>query len=142
MGIIQQNITACVVTICGGILSTIFGITPLLFFLLTVTMVFDFITGIAAASKRGDSITSERMVKKAKRWGFYCITLASVTILVTVTREIGINIEDASFIYNTSFLFMFTPEMWSVFENLQSLGVPIPKQVFTLMEKISLSIKK
>lgn len=141
MAFLSNNLIACITAICGGLVFSTFGVTPVMLFILVVAMLFDFMTGVAAAIKRGEEIQSKIMSRKAVRLGLYMITLVSITLLLIFSKELGVHIEDARFIYNTTFTLMFLPEMRSIFENLGSLGIKIPTSVTDLMKNISITKK-
>ena len=142
MYLIQQNIVACITAICGGVLSAIFGLSPMMLMLLVGIMMVDLFSGIRAAQYRGEKIKSKRMRDKFWHLLETGVLLLTITLLIRASLEVGVPIDSAKVIYNSAFIFIFLPEAYSVFENYKSMGWQIPEWMFTILDKISLTNKK
>lgn len=135
----KENITQGIITLITASISAYFGIIVIPLIVLTLVMVIDYITGMAAAYVNAE-LSSRRGIKGIfKKLGYYSLVCVGVTldyILSSGLAQIGIN-------NGTNILFGLIVTVWliineliSILENLSRLDVPIPKFLKSVVERL------
>lgn len=135
----KENITHGIITLIAAGVAAYFNIIAIPIIVLTVAMLVDYITGMAAAYVNAE-LSSRRGIKGIfKKLGYYSLVCVGVTldyILCSGLAQIGIN-------NGTNILFGLIVTVWliineliSILENLSRLDVPIPKFLKSVVERL------
>ena len=114
----------------GSVITTLFGEVDNLFILLLTLMVADFILGICDAIYLKKLSSSQMRKGILRKLAVFVVIAIAVRIDIVIVEQIpeGIVIADHKVTIRMFFLLYFCMnELLSVFENLDILGVPIPK---------------
>lgn len=134
----KENITQGIITLITASISAYFGIIVIPLIVLTLVMVIDYITGMAAAYVNAE-LSSRRGIKGIfKKLGYYSLVCVGVTldyILCSGLAQIGV--------YGNNIFFGLIVTVWliineliSILENLSRLDVPIPKFLKSVVERL------
>ena len=93
-------------------------------------IIFDFITGIAAAKKTGEEIKSSKVIRSAIKLVVYFLLIAGARITETAVPILGGVIDE------TVIAFLALTELISLMENVGKMGYAIPKQLLNKLEKL------
>lgn len=134
----KANITQGIITLITASISAYFGIIVIPLIVLTLVMVIDYITGMAAAYVNAE-LSSRRGIKGIfKKLGYYSLVCVGMTldyILCSGLAQIGV--------YGNNIFFGLIVTVWliineliSILENLSRLDVPIPKFLKSVVERL------
>ena len=113
----------------GTTLNVLFGSADGMFLTLIAVMVLDSITGVFCAVIRKKRSGRMGMRAFAKKMGILCI--------VSLATLIEQNILETTAIRSAVILYYISSEGLSIFENLSKIGVPIPKKLKDVLDKVS-----
>lgn len=135
----KENITQGIITLITASISAYFGIIVIPLIVLTLVMVIDYITGMAAAYVNAELSSRKGIRGIFKKLGYYSLVCVGITldyILSSGLAQIGIN-------NGTNILFGLIVTVWliineliSILENLSRLDVPIPKFLKSVVERL------
>lgn len=113
----------------GTTINVLFGSADGMFLTLIAVMVLDSITGVFCAVIRKKRSGRMGMRAFAKKMGILCI--------VSLATLIEQNILETTAIRSVVILYYISSEGLSIFENLSKIGVPIPKKLKDVLDKVS-----
>ncbi len=113
----------------GTTINVLFGSADGMFLTLIAFMVLDSITGAFCAVIRKKRSGRMGMRAFAKKMGILCI--------VSLATLIEQNILETTAIRSAVILYYISSEGLSIFENLSKIGVPIPKKLKDVLDKVS-----
>lgn len=113
----------------GTTINVLFGSADGMFLTLIAFMVLDSITGAFCAVIRKKRSGRMGMRAFAKKMGILCI--------VSLATLIEHNILETTAIRSAVILYYISSEGLSIFENLSKIGVPIPKKLKDVLDKVS-----
>lgn len=113
----------------GTTINVLFGSADGMFLTLIAFMVLDSITGAFCAVIRKKRSGRMGMRAFAKKMGILCI--------VSLATLIEQNIMETTAIRSAVILYYISSEGLSIFENLSKIGVPIPKKLKDVLDKVS-----
>lgn len=113
----------------GTTINVLFGSADGMFLTLIAVMVLDSITGVFCAVIRKKRSDRMGMRAFAKKMGILCI--------VSLATLIEQNILETTAIRSAVILYYISSEGLSIFENLSKIGVPIPKKLKDVLDKVS-----
>ena len=113
----------------GTTINVLFGSADGMFLTLIAFMVLDSITGAFCAVIRKKRSGRMGMRVFAKKMGILCI--------VSLATLIEQNILETTAIRSAVILYYISSEGLSIFENLSKIGVPIPKKLKDVLDKVS-----
>ena len=113
----------------GTAINVLFGSADGMFLTLIAFMVLDSITGAFCAVIRKKRSGRMGMRAFAKKMGILCI--------VSLATLIEQNILETTAIRSAVILYYISSEGLSIFENLSKIGVPIPKKLKDVLDKVS-----
>ncbi len=115
---------------------------PLLAILFAANIM-DYISGILLASNKGQlssKIGVKGVVKKVGYWFLIATTVGIECLMTTVAPLVNIPVEIFSMLTATVAIWLSVNECISIFENLGSLGVPLPMFLKNAVEKLKKSM--
>ena len=134
----KENITQGIITLITASISAYFGIIVVPLIVLTLVMVIDYITGMAAAYVNAELSSRKGIRGIFKKLGYYSLVCVGVTldyILCSGLAQIGV--------YGNNIFFGLIVTVWliineliSILENLSRLDVPIPKFLKSVVERL------
>lgn len=144
-----MKIKNTLVAICTAI-SGFLGILAIPVYILAVSNVIDYITGLVAAKNRGKEISSYYgMMGIVKKVFMYLLILigAFVDIMLNyITAHLGdalhVEIRKMFFVGAVVAVWLVFNEFISILENLSDIGVPMPPFLMPLIKRIKLQIEK
>ena len=113
----------------GTTINVLFGSADGMFLTLIAFMVLDSITGAFCTVIRKKRSGRMGMRAIAKKMGILCI--------VSLATLIEQNIMETTAIRSAVILYYISSEGLSIFENLSKIGVPIPKKLKDVLDKVS-----
>lgn len=122
-------INRLIVMWAGTTINVLFGSADGMFLTLIAVMVLDSITGVFCAVIRKKRSGRMGMRAFAKKMGILCI--------VSLATLIEQNILETTAIRSAVILYYISSEGLSIFENLSKIGVPIPKKLKDVLDKVS-----
>lgn len=134
----KENITHGIITLIAAGVAAYFNIIAIPIIVLTVAMLVDYITGMAAAYVNAE-LSSRRGIKGIfKKLGYYSLVCVGVTldyILCSGLAQIGIEGNKILFGLIVT-VWLIINELISILENLSRLDVPIPKFLKSVVERL------
>lgn len=114
----MENWFKPVVAVSGAAVSYLFGGWSSLLTILLTFVVFDYVTGFAAAAKEG------RLNSEVGAWGI--AKKVGIFAIVAVAHLVDTALGDAHLFRDAAIFFFLANELLSVIENAGRIGVPIP----------------
>ena len=116
------------------------GILAFPFYVLVLVNVLDYATGIMAAARRGEKISSSigfwGIVKKVCMWLLVLVGWVTDFILQTVAQTIHLDIEFTSFVAFIVIFWLMANELISILENIHDVGVDYPEPLMKILEYV------
>ena len=139
-----KAIQAVVVTIFTGITGFL-GILAVPIYLMAISNVFDYITGLLATKRRGEQISSykgiEGIAKKITMWLLVGVG-GMIDVLINYTAEqIGIGFHLPYLVSVFVALWIFANECISILENAIDIGVNLPPFLMPIVRRIKKEIE-
>lgn len=128
-------------TISAGMaaLSVYFGIIVIPLMILTITMIIDYVTGMAAAwhnkklsSKKGLS----GIIKKISYLALVCVGMGVDWLIYSGLSQAGISTEHSVFFGVLVTVWLIINELISILENLKAIGVPMPTFLIKIVKRL------
>lgn len=134
----KENIAQGIITLIAASISAYFGIIAIPLIVLTIVMLIDYITGMAAAYVNAELSSRKGIRGIFKKLGYYSLVCVGMTldyILCSGLAQIGV--------YGNNIFFGLIVTVWliineliSILENLSRLDVPIPKFLKSVVERL------
>ncbi|MBR2503343.1 MAG: phage holin family protein [Oscillospiraceae bacterium] len=125
---------------CFTAIHTKLGILAYPFYILVMVNVLDYVTGIMAAARRGEKISSSvgfwGIVKKVCMWLLVLVGWVIDFILQTVAQTIHLEVEFTSFVAFIVIFWLMANELISILENIHDVGVDYPKPMLHILEYV------
>lgn len=136
----QVNNAKMMVIAIGSALSSLLGVLAFPCGLMIISNLFDYATGLIASKFRNQDINSYRSIrgifKKVAMWILVVVgAIVDETIKYSIA-QIGINIKVSFLIASIVAIWITCNEVISILENIQDIGVPIPKFLKPLVKNI------
>ena len=135
----KENITQGIITLITASISAYFGIIVVPLIVLTLVMVIDYITGMAAAYVNAELSSRKGIRGIFKKLGYYSLVCVGITldyILSSGLAQIGITNDVNIWFGLIIAIWLIINELISILENLSRLDVPIPKFLTKFVEKL------
>ena len=135
----KENITQGIITLITASISAYFGIIVIPLIVLTLVMVIDYITGMAAAYVNAELSSRKGIRGIFKKLGYYSLVCVGITldyILSSGLAQIGITNDVNIWFGLIVAIWLIINELISILENLSRLDVPIPKFLTKFVEKL------
>lgn len=135
----KENITQGIITLITASISAYFGIIVIPLIVLTLVMVIDYITGMAAAYVNAELSSRKGIRGIFKKLGYYSLVCVGITldyILSSGLAQIGITNDVNIWFGLIIAIWLIINELISILENLSRLDVPIPKFLTKFVEKL------
>lgn len=114
----------------GSAISSFLGILFIPVLLMVSCNVLDYITGLAAAPKRGEKLNSSiglaGIIKKVCMWLLVVVGVIIDELIVYATNTIGWDIPFTFIVACVVCVWIICNELLSILENLKDIGVPLP----------------
>ena len=121
-------------------LSTALGVLALPFYMLVAVNVTDYVTGIMAAARRGEKVSSSvgiwGIAKKICMWILVLVGWFVDFILQTVAQTIHLEVQFGSIVAFVVIFWLMANELISILENIHDVGVNYPKPLLKLLEYV------
>lgn len=135
----KENITQGIITLITASISAYFGIIVIPLIVLTLVMVIDYITGMAAAYVNAELSSRKGIRGIFKKLGYYSLVCVGITldyILSSGLAQIGITNDINIWFGLIVTVWLIINELISILENLSRLDVPIPKFLKSVVERL------
>ena len=113
-----------------GLLASWLGDLAVPMMVLVICNLFDYVTGLAAASKRGQKISSYRgiqgIAKKVCMWLLVAVGAVLDWLLSYAGDKLGMTIHLPMLIASLVAVWLICNELISILENIGDIGVPLP----------------
>lgn len=141
----KENVVKGTLTIALGGLSAYFQVLLIPLILLLCVMIIDYITGLTAAGQQQkieSKVAFKGVVKKLCY--FIVVAVAGVVdwLITSGLSQAGINIKLSFAIGVLVTVWLIITELISILENLSKIGVPLPKFLMTLIQKLKTTVEK
>ena len=121
-------------------INTALGVLALPFYMLVLVNVIDYVTGIMAAARRGEKISSSigfwGIVKKVCMWLLVLVGWVVDFILQTVAQTIHLDIHFTSIVAFVVIFWLMANELISILENIHDVGVEYPEPLMKILEYV------
>jgi toxin secretion/phage lysis holin len=140
--------TKAVFTAVVGVLASWLGELAVPMLVLVICNLIDYVTGLAAASKRGQKISSYRgiqgIAKKVCMWLLVAVGAVLDWLLAYAGDKLGMTIHLPMLIASLVAVWLICNELISILENIGDIGVPLPgflgKLVSMLKSKVDAQV--
>ena len=110
------------------------------FYILVLTNIIDYVTGIWAAASRGERISSKRgfagIAKKVCMWLLVAVGAIVDYIIVALTATLHIEMGFMNIVAIAVVFWLMANELISILENIHDVGVPLPPFLLKMAEYI------
>ncbi|MBQ9700982.1 MAG: phage holin family protein [Lachnospiraceae bacterium] len=143
----MSEVTKFKATITGvfGVLSGIFGVLAIPIFLLVLSNIIDYATGILASKFRGQQITSYKgirgITKKVCMWLLIVVGAILDELIKYSTAQFGLVIPTTFIFACVVAIWLICNELISILENLKDIGVPLPAFLLKFTKNIKSQIE-
>ncbi|MBQ1538021.1 MAG: phage holin family protein [Ruminococcus sp.] len=135
----ETSLKAIIAVVCGG-LSAYFGVIGVPLVVLFAAMCIDYLTGMTKAWVTGELSSRVGVLGIVKKVGYLvtvCVAAIVDWLLLSGLKQVGISI-------GMEFLFGMMVTIWfivneciSILENLASIGVPLPKFLTAMIQRLA-----
>ena len=135
----KENIAQGIITLIAASISAYFGIIAIPLIVLTIVMLIDYITGMAAAYVNAELSSRKGIRGIFKKLGYYSLVCVGITldyILSSGLTQIGISNDVNIWFGLIIAIWLIINELISILENLSRLDVPIPKFLKAIVERL------
>ncbi|MBQ9845787.1 MAG: phage holin family protein [Oscillospiraceae bacterium] len=116
------------------------GVLAVPFIFLVATNIVDYVTGIAAAAKRGERISSSvgfwGIVKKIFMWLLVFVGYVVDYAIEAISTTMHIDINVGGIVALAVIFWLMVNELISILENIHDVGVPLPPFLVKLVDYI------
>lgn len=142
MNRIEEKSIQAVFSAALATLSVYLGVLVVPIIMLTVAMIIDYGTGMAAAWKKSDLSSKKGVAGIVKKLGY--LVLVCVGMLVDWLIFSGLQAFSAGEAYKFSFgllvaIWLIINELISILENLGTLGVPVPNFLIKVIKRLKIT---
>ena len=130
------------VAFVGGFtaVNTALGVLAIPFYMLVFANVVDYVTGIMAAARRGEKVSSSvgiwGIAKKICMWILVLVGWFVDYILKTAAQTIHLDIQFGSIVAFVVIFWLMANELISILENIHDVGVDYPEPLLKLLEYV------
>ena len=140
----KENAISIVFAALAAGISAYFQIIAIPIIVLLVVMIIDYITGMSAAYANAE-LSSKKGVKGIlKKVGYValvCVGIAADYLIYSALTHVGVESPVKMFFGLIVAIWLIINELLSILENLERLGVPIPKFLIKLIEKLKITVE-
>lgn len=121
------------------------GIVAAPIIVLIAVMVIDYVTGMVAAWK-GKELSSKKgvfgIVKKVCYLALVCVGMGVDWLIYSGLRQVGVALDYTIFFGVLVTVWLIINELISILENLGGIGVPLPKFLLTVINRLKITTEK
>lgn len=136
----QVNNAKIMIIAIGSALSSLLGVLAFPCWIMIISNLFDYATGLIASKFRNQDINSYRSIrgifKKVAMWALVAVGAILDEIIKYSTAQIGVDVKIQFLIASIVSIWITCNEVISILENIQDIGVPIPKFLKPLVKNI------
>lgn len=136
----QVNNAKIMIIAIGSAVSSLLGVLAFPCWLMVISNLFDYATGLIASKFRNQDINSYRSIrgifKKVAMWALVAVGAILDEIIKYSTAQIGVDVKIQFLIASIVSIWITCNEAISILENIQDIGVPIPKFLKPLVKNI------
>ena len=136
----QVNNAKIMIIAIGSAISSLLGVLAFPCWLMVISNLFDYATGLIASKFRNQDINSYRSIrgifKKVAMWALVAVGAILEEIIKYSTAQIGVDVKIQFLIASIVSIWITCNEVISILENIQDIGVPIPKFLKPLVKNI------
>lgn len=136
----QVNNVKIMIIAIGSALSSLLGVLAFPCVLMITSNLVDYATGLIASKFRNQDINSYRSIrgifKKIAMWLLVVVGAIVDEVIKYSTAQIGLDIKISFLIASIVSVWITCNEIISILENIQDIGVPIPKFLKPLVKNI------
>ena len=134
-----DKIKVAFITIFTAINSRL-GVLAIPFYILVITNIIDYGTGVCAAACRGERVSSEKgfqgIAKKVCMWLLVLVGAIVDFMIVELSHTLHIEIGFNSIVAIAVVFWLLANELISILENIHDIGVPLPSFLMSLVKFI------
>lgn len=135
----ETSLKALFAVVCGG-LSAYFGVIGVPLVVLFAAMCIDYLTGMTKAWVTGELSSRVGVLGIVKKVGYLtaaCVAGIIDWLLISGLKQVGISI-GMEFLFGMMVIIWFiVNECISILENLASIGVPLPKFLTAMIQRLA-----
>lgn len=135
----ETSLKALFAVVCGG-LSAYFGVIGVPLVVLFAAMCIDYLTGMTKAWVTGELSSRVGVLGIIKKVGYLvtvCVAAVVDWLLLSGLKQVGISI-GMEFLFGMMVVIWFiVNECISILENLASIGVPLPKFLTAMIQRLA-----
>lgn len=128
-----------------AMLTSYLGVVAVPVIVLTVAMVIDYGTGMAAAWKRSDLSSKRGVLGILKKLGYLSLVLVGMLVdwlIYCGLQAVNVNIGYTFFFGVLVTIWLIINELLSIMENISTLGVPLPKFLIKVVSRLKITTEQ
>lgn len=121
------------------------GIVAVPIIVLIAVMIIDYVTGMVAAwkgKKLSSRIGAFGIVKKVCYLALVCVGMGVDWLIYSGLRQVGVALDYTIFFGVLVTVWLIINELISILENLEGVGVPLPKFLLSVIKRLKISTEK
>lgn len=121
------------------------GIVAVPIIVLIAVMIIDYVTGMVAAwkgKKLSSKIGAFGIVKKVCYLALVCVGMGVDWLIYSGLRQVGVALDYTIFFGVLVTVWLIINELISILENLEGVGVPLPKFLLSVIKRLKISTEK
>ena len=139
-----KTVKAVCVTVFG-LLSSWLGVLAIPVYVLVGCNVMDYLTGLAAAHRRGQKVSSYigvlGIAKKVCMWLLIAVGAVVDWLLLYGGDQLGVDIHLPMLVASLTAVWLIVNEVISILENIGDIGVPLPGFLTTIVQGLKSKIE-
>lgn len=128
-----------------GVLSSWLGVLAIPVYVLVACNVMDYITGLAAAHRRGQQVSSyvgiTGIAKKVCMWLLIGVGAVVDWLLMYAGQNLGITLNLPMLVASLVAVWLIVNEIISILENIGDIGVPLPEWLMNIVKGLKSKIE-
>ncbi|MGO0058666.1 phage holin family protein [Brevibacillus fluminis] len=122
----MENIIKSVIAVGGAAASFLFGGWSALLSVLVAFVIFDYVSGVVAASAEGKLKSKVGLIGIARKVFIFC--------MVAIAHLVDTSLGDQNFMRDATIFFYLANELLSIIENAGRIGLPVPELIKQAVE--------
>lgn len=140
----KENVVQVLIAAICGAFAAYFNVLVVPIVVMLVVMCVDYITGLAGAyitKQLNSRIGIIGIIKKIAYLGLVAVGMVTDYIIYSALAQLGVSIELGYCVGMVIVVWLIINELISILENLAEIGVPLPKFITKLIERLKNTVE-
>lgn len=140
----KENVVQAIITAIVAGVSVYFGVVAIPILVLIAVMIVDYVTGLVGAyiaRQLNSRIGIVGIIKKISYLGLVAVGMVTDYIIYSALAQLGVSIELGYCVGMVIVVWLIINELISILENLAEIGVPLPKFITKLIERLKNTVE-